>query len=201
MCLSSRQPDHEAGLDPGPALVAVERRDLAVDPLPVDLAGELHQLVLHVDDLVEPRPEQIVFTRRLVLLRPHRPLRCADRITASQAKGIRKRNCKVPSPQAAKPCNLKSTHKRKIDSRSGTYGLFTDDFICVSRAYYAPLPSPAFIAGKAHVGTSGDGRLFSRSAVHCQAAVFSSQACSVVTLLPSSRPLAITSELIPAPRR
>ena len=58
--LEQQQPDHEAGLDPGPALVAVERRDLAVDPVPVDLAGELHQLVLHVDDLVEPRPEQIV---------------------------------------------------------------------------------------------------------------------------------------------
>ena len=57
--LEQQQPDHEAGRDPGPALVAVERRDLAVDPLPVDLAGELHQLVLHVDDLVEPGPEQI----------------------------------------------------------------------------------------------------------------------------------------------
>ena len=74
--LEQQQPDHEAGLDPGPALVAVERRDLAVDPVPIDLAGELHQLVLHVDDLVEPRPEQIVRSRRLVLLRPHRPLRC-----------------------------------------------------------------------------------------------------------------------------
>ena len=57
--LEQQQPDHEAGLDPRPALVAVERRDLAVDPLPVDLAGELHQLVLHVDDLLEPGPEQI----------------------------------------------------------------------------------------------------------------------------------------------
>ena len=57
--LEQQKPDHEAGLDPGPALVAVERRDLAVDPLPVDLACELHQFVLHIDDLIEPRPEQI----------------------------------------------------------------------------------------------------------------------------------------------
>lgn len=57
--LEQQKPDHEAGLDPGPALVAVERRNLAVDPLPVDLAGELHQLVLEVDDLIESRPEQI----------------------------------------------------------------------------------------------------------------------------------------------
>jgi hypothetical protein len=54
-----QQPDHEPGLNPRPALVAVERRDLAVDPLPVDLACELHQLVLHVDDLLEPGSEQI----------------------------------------------------------------------------------------------------------------------------------------------
>ena len=57
--LEQQQPDHEAGLDPGPALVAVERRNLAVDPCPVELACELHQLVLHVDDLLEPGPEQI----------------------------------------------------------------------------------------------------------------------------------------------
>src|SRR6476620_11895203 len=52
--LEQQQPDHEPGLDPWPALVAVERRNLAVDPIPVDLASELHQLVLHVDDLLEP---------------------------------------------------------------------------------------------------------------------------------------------------
>ena len=57
--LEQQEPDREAGLDPGPALVAVKRRDLAVDPLPIKLAGKLHQLMLHVDDLLEPRPEQI----------------------------------------------------------------------------------------------------------------------------------------------
>src|SRR5262245_51971487 len=72
-----QQPDHEAGLDPRPATLAVERGDLAVDPVPVDLAGKQNQLVLHVDDLVQPRPEQVIRSRRLVLLRPHRPLRCA----------------------------------------------------------------------------------------------------------------------------
>src|SRR5271156_5488809 len=74
--LEQQQPDHEAGLDPRPAVLAVERGDLAVDPVPIDLAGEQNQLVLQVDDLVQPRPEQIVRSRRLVLLRPHRPLRC-----------------------------------------------------------------------------------------------------------------------------
>ena len=71
-----KEPDDEPGLDPGPALVAIERRDLAIDPVLVDLAGELHQLVLHVDDLVEPGTKQITFPRRRRLLRSHRPLRC-----------------------------------------------------------------------------------------------------------------------------
>ena len=57
--LEQQQPDHEPGLNPWAALVAVERRDLAVNPVPADLAGELHQLVLHIDDLLEPRSEQI----------------------------------------------------------------------------------------------------------------------------------------------
>ncbi|MET4117979.1 hypothetical protein ABIB85_004337 [Bradyrhizobium sp. JR1.5] len=71
--LEQQQPGHEAGLNPRPAVLAVERRDLAVDPVPIDLAGKQNQLVLQIDDLVEPSPEQIVRSRRLVLLRPHRP--------------------------------------------------------------------------------------------------------------------------------
>src|SRR5246127_4391093 len=54
--LEQQKTDHEAGLDPGPALVAVERRDLAVEPFPIEFSGKLHQLVLQVDDLIEPGP-------------------------------------------------------------------------------------------------------------------------------------------------
>src|ERR1700678_3746844 len=74
--LEQQQPDHEAGLDPWPAVLAVKRRDLAVDPVPIDLAGKQNQLVLQVNDLVQPRPKKIVRSRRLVLLRSHRPVRC-----------------------------------------------------------------------------------------------------------------------------
>src|SRR5258705_12255947 len=84
--LEQQQPDHEAGLDARPAVLAVERRDLAVDPVPIDLASKQNQLVLHVDDLVQPGPEQIVRSRRLVLLRPHRPLRCTTE-SWPEAKG------------------------------------------------------------------------------------------------------------------
>jgi hypothetical protein len=78
--LEQQQPDCKPRRDPRPALVAVERRDLAVDKAPVHLRGQLRQLVLQIDDLIEPRPEQIVRTRRLVLLWPHRALRCGKRI-------------------------------------------------------------------------------------------------------------------------
>src|ERR1700721_652162 len=74
--LEQQQPDHEAGLDPRPAVLAVERCDLAVGPVPIILPGKQNQLALQVDALVQPRPEQIVRSRRLVLFRPHRPLRC-----------------------------------------------------------------------------------------------------------------------------
>src|SRR5262245_45484424 len=68
--LEQQQPDHEAGLDAGSAVVAVERRNLVVDPGPVDLAGELHQLVLHVDDLLEPGLEQIASRAAWVAFQP-----------------------------------------------------------------------------------------------------------------------------------
>jgi len=44
--LEQKKPDDEPGRDPGPALVAIERCDLAIDPVPVDLGAELHQLML-----------------------------------------------------------------------------------------------------------------------------------------------------------
>ena len=55
--LEQQKPDHEAGCCGGSALITEERRDLVIKPIPVELAGELHQLMLHVDDLVEPRSE------------------------------------------------------------------------------------------------------------------------------------------------
>src|SRR6516164_2026534 len=56
--LEQKKPDHKPCRNSRPTTVAVQRRDLAVDELPVDLAGELHQLVPHVDDLIQPRPER-----------------------------------------------------------------------------------------------------------------------------------------------
>ena len=93
-----QKPDHESGLDSGPALVAVERRDLVIEPFPVELAGELHQFVPHVDDLIEPRPEQIAFTRRHMLLRPHRSLRCSTESRIAPKGNRRNENRRLQSP-------------------------------------------------------------------------------------------------------
>ncbi len=46
--LEQQKPDHETGLYSRSAMLAVERRDLAVDPVPIDLAGEQYQLVLRL---------------------------------------------------------------------------------------------------------------------------------------------------------
>jgi hypothetical protein len=57
--LQQQQPDCKLRRDPPPAFVAVEWCDFAVDKVSVDLAGELRQFALEVDDLVQPRSEQI----------------------------------------------------------------------------------------------------------------------------------------------
>ena len=55
--LQEQQTDHEAHLGARPALVGKAVCQFRVDPVPVDLVRQTHQLVLHVDDLVEPCPE------------------------------------------------------------------------------------------------------------------------------------------------
>src|SRR5215475_1939340 len=111
--LEQKKPDDKPCRNSRPTTVAVQRRNLTVDKVPVDLACELRQLVPHVDDLVQPRAEQITRSCRLVLLRPHRSLRCDDRIMLLDSRESRKRNCKLPGPQTRKPCNLKSTKPPK----------------------------------------------------------------------------------------
>src|SRR6478736_1264220 len=94
--LEQQQPDHESGLNSRPAFVAVERRS-----------------------------EQIARSRRLMLLRPHRSLRCSHRITPADSRKSSKRNCKLAGAQILKPCNLKTIGDAKSDSCSRAYKLFT----------------------------------------------------------------------------
>src|SRR5882757_2496767 len=112
--LEQQQPDHEAGLDARPAVLAVKRCDLAVDPVPIDLAGKQNQFVLQVDDLVQPRPEQIVRSRRLVLLWPHRSLRCTTE-SWSERKGNPK--TKLQGSGLSSPQSLQSQMPPKPKNR------------------------------------------------------------------------------------
>src|SRR5262249_61680862 len=64
--LEQKEPDHKLCRNSRAATVAVQRRDLAVDELPVDLARELHEMVPHVVVLVLPSAEHIVRSCRCV---------------------------------------------------------------------------------------------------------------------------------------
>ena len=44
---------------PGPVLAVIERRDLAINPLPVNLAGKFCQFLLLVDILIKSDSKQI----------------------------------------------------------------------------------------------------------------------------------------------
>jgi len=90
--LEQQQAQHEAGFDGRPAGLAIERRDLLIQPVPVDLAGQLRQLVLEVDDLVEPRAEQVNRVRRHILLRPHRFLLSVVIERPSESRTVKERN-------------------------------------------------------------------------------------------------------------
>jgi hypothetical protein len=131
--LEQQQPDHEAGLDPGSPVRAVERSDLAVDPVPIDLAGKQNKLLLHVDDLIQPSPEQIVRSRRLVLLRPHRPLRCTTESRTSPKGNPRTKlqGLGFSSRQSLQP-QIPSNPLKQILAQS-LGGLFTDDSLALRR--------------------------------------------------------------------
>ena len=88
--------------------------------------------MLGVDDLLEPRLEQIARYRRLMLLRPHRSLRCSHRITPADSRKSSKRNCKLSGAQIPKPCDLKTTRRFKIrflvNGLSVVHGQLTNDY-------------------------------------------------------------------------
>src|SRR5262249_31223753 len=114
-------PDHKPCRNSRPTTVAVQRRDLAVDEVPVDLARELHQVVPHVDDLVQPRAKQITRFYRLVLLRPHRfpPIRRPNH--ASRFEGILK--MKLQAFRVSDPETLQSQLDQTARKRLSVSGL------------------------------------------------------------------------------
>jgi hypothetical protein len=84
--LEDRKPRHQPRRQRGVAgLVRIDRAEPRLEKAPVDRPAELRQRVIEVDDLVEPRPEEIVLPAVPPLLGPHRiTLRQADEETESR---------------------------------------------------------------------------------------------------------------------
>ena len=70
--LQEQQADHEARRHRRTALLGKQRRDLVVNPRPVELPRQLHQLVPAVDNLIQSRAVQVQFVARHDLLGAHR---------------------------------------------------------------------------------------------------------------------------------
>ena len=49
-----QQSDHKAARDPRSVLVILERSNLVIEPAPSDLTRLLRQLLLHIDELLQP---------------------------------------------------------------------------------------------------------------------------------------------------
>ena len=104
--LQEQDPDHEAGLGPGPSLGGETLRHLLVDPVPVDLLGQPNQLMLHIDDLIETGSKEVACSLLLALLRSHpmTPLQGRKGITRqpkTESKIARKQRLKPRSPAIA----------------------------------------------------------------------------------------------------
>ena len=99
--LEQQKPDREAGLDPRPALVAVERRDLPIDPIPIDLTGELRQLMLHV-----PHERSDLSHWRKGLGDKLELLLAESLRVAHEAGALRTRNIRVTADTTVQPKNV-----------------------------------------------------------------------------------------------
>jgi hypothetical protein len=92
----------------------------------VDLARELHQLVLHVDDLIEPGSEQIsspVVSRCFGRMPPT----AAQRITDRPARVSPKTKSQDSATSWRRSLRFQSRFQRPNDSRPIPYEFFTGD--------------------------------------------------------------------------
>lgn len=81
--LEEKQPHHEAHWGAGAAMLAKQRGEFIIDPVPIDLPSQAHQLVLHVDNLVRAasgtgRPYR---SSLAYWATSHPSIRCSQRIT------------------------------------------------------------------------------------------------------------------------
>src|SRR6202022_5134380 len=89
--LENRKPRHQPGRQRrSAAAIGVHGAEFLFQKSPVDRPRQLHQRVVHVDDLIEPRTKQILFATPPTLPWPHRNPSARShqtkRITASDSR-------------------------------------------------------------------------------------------------------------------
>ena len=116
--LEDGQAGHQPGRQRWPAgIIVVKLAEARLEKAPVDRARERHQRVGQVDDLIEPRPEQIRLAALASLLRSHRPLpRCVARTVESRDDTIQFAGNRCSKPRYSAKSNPKIAHKPKLNS-------------------------------------------------------------------------------------
>src|SRR5579862_4742554 len=132
--LEDRQPRHQPRRRQGWAAgtVGVDRPKLAFQEPPVDRTRQLHQRVPHIDDLVQPRTEQIMFAGPAPLAWLHRSFLRPTSTGAGnhdfgfvgipQTKFARKQPSKYQNPAITNPCPALNQPNPSI-----AWEFFTDD--------------------------------------------------------------------------
>src|SRR4051812_30556200 len=72
MCLRIANPAiNRVGSGGRAGRIRIDGSELLLEEAPVDRRCELHHWMIKVDDLIQPRPEEIALPRLPMLLRPH----------------------------------------------------------------------------------------------------------------------------------
>jgi hypothetical protein len=102
--LEDRQPRHQPRWQRRMSdLVGIDRAETLLEEAPVDRPTELRQRVVHVDDLVEPRLEEIILPAVPPLLGPHRITSAKPTGGQNHDKPIRS-ICKKTGPPPSLSC-------------------------------------------------------------------------------------------------
>src|SRR5215467_9494161 len=118
-------------------LLGVDLAEPSLQKAPVDRLRQLQQRVLHVDDLIEPRAEQILFTRLPSLLWPHRSPSASTSIKAEN-HGFRFERTPPPNLQENRPVSRTTLQIRLIQLSKSRFPL-NDLDVLHGRLWRGPL--------------------------------------------------------------
>src|SRR5215203_1094553 len=112
MCLRIANPAiNRVGSGGRAGRIRIDGSELLLEEAPVDRCCELHHWMIKVDDLVEPRPEEIALPRLPTFLRPHE----SPRRRPQRSQGI---TARTPHQFARKPIHNGRNPANTITSRS-----------------------------------------------------------------------------------